>query len=134
MKKNKLVLAFIPLFILALVLTVLPFNLVQAGLWDMQDDTLSKIETTFEDVGTTDDPEELVVEIIKVFLGFIGLIAVIIIIWGGFRWMNAGGNDDELKKSKQIIIRALIGLAIIIASYAITEFTVYLMEDALDGW
>ncbi len=99
----------------------------------MQGETLGEIETTFETVGTTDEPEKLIVEVIKIFLSFVGIIAVAILIWVGFRWMNAGGNDEELRKSKQVIIRALIGLAIIIASYAITEFAIYMIEDALDG-
>ena len=134
MKKNNLILAIISFFIFAFIFTLLPNYSAQAGLWDMQKDTLGEIETTFENVGTTDDPEEIVIEVIKIFLGFVGLIVIVILIWGGFRWMNAGGNDEELKKSKQVITRALIGLVIIIASYAITEFIVYLTEDILDGW
>ena len=83
MKKNNLILALISLFVFALIVTILPLNIAQAGLWDMQGETLGEIETTFETVGTTDKPEELVVEVIKLFLGFVGLIAIAILIWGG---------------------------------------------------
>ena len=134
MKKNSLILAFISLFIFAFIATILSPSIAQAGLWDMQDGTLGEIKTTFESVSTTDEPEELAIEVIKLFLGFVGLIAIAILIWGGFRWMNAGGNDEELRKAKQTVIRALIGLAIILASYAIAELTVYFVEDAFDGW
>ncbi|MEA3449721.1 MAG: hypothetical protein U9Q85_01965 [Patescibacteria group bacterium] len=134
MKKNRLILAFIYLSMFAFIAIALPVNIARAGLWDMQNDTLSQIETTFKDVTPTDEPEKIIVEVIKIFLGFVGLITVAILIWGGFRWMNAGGNDDELGKAKKTIIRALIGLAIIIASYSILQITIYLFEDAIDGW
>jgi hypothetical protein len=134
MKKNKLVLVIFPFIVFGLILLIIPFSSVQAGLWDMQQEALGETGTTFDAIGETDDPGALVVEIIKIFLGFIGLIVIVILIWGGFRWMSAGGNDDDVRQAKKIVIRAVIGLAIIIASYAITEFVAYFIEDALDGW
>jgi len=39
--------------------------------------------------------DDAIVGLINVALGFLGLIAVIIILIGGFRWMTAGGNEDD---------------------------------------
>lgn len=62
--------------------------------------------------------------IINVLLGFLGIIAVLIILYGGFVWMTAGGSEDKVKKAQQIIVAGAIGLAIILSAYAITNFVI----------
>lgn len=62
--------------------------------------------------------------IINVLLGFLGILAVIIIIYGGFVWMTAGGEEPKVKKAQQIIVAGAIGLAIILSAYAITSFVI----------
>lgn len=69
-------------------------------------------------------------KLINVALGFLGIIAVIIILYGGFKWMTAGGNDEKVGEAKRLIIAGIIGLAIILASYAITTFVLQSLIDA----
>lgn len=68
------------------------------------------------------DPRVIVVNIIKLFLGFLGLFAVIMIMYAGFLWMTAGGNSDKIDTAKAIIKNAFIGILIILSSYAIVSF------------
>ena len=63
-------------------------------------------------------------------LGFLGLIAVIIILYGGFRWMTAGGNEDAVKKAKHTLMAGIIGLVIIMAAWGIARFVISLMPTA----
>lgn len=63
-------------------------------------------------------------QLIKVALGFLGVIAVVIILLGGFKWMTAGGNDDKVGEAKRLIIAGIIGLAIILSAYAIASFVI----------
>lgn len=60
--------------------------------------------------------------IVNVALSLLGIIFVVLIIVGGFKWMTAGGNEEEVKKASQYIKRAIIGLIITLSSYAIWEF------------
>lgn len=60
--------------------------------------------------------------IVQTILGFLGLLAVLLVLWAGFLWMTAGGNEDQIAKAKSILIAALIGLLIILSAYAITTF------------
>ena len=60
--------------------------------------------------------------VIKVVMGFLGVIAVLIILWGGFIWMTAMGEPDKIEKAKNMIKAGVIGLVIIFASYAIASF------------
>lgn len=66
--------------------------------------------------------ETVVAGIIKVFLGLLGIIFVILIILAGFNWMTAGGDEAKIEKAKKLMSRAIIGLIIIVAAYAITKF------------
>lgn len=68
------------------------------------------------------DLQDTIAQLINVALGFLGIVAVIIILFGGFKWMTAGGNDEKVGEAKRLIIAGIIGLAIILSAYAITTF------------
>ncbi|MFA5359821.1 MAG: pilin [Patescibacteria group bacterium] len=68
------------------------------------------------------DPRDIAASVINVILGFLGIVAVIIILLGGFKWMTAGGNEDKVGEAKKLITAGIIGLVIIVASFAIATF------------
>ncbi len=68
--------------------------------------------------------QQTVTTIIRTFMGLLGLIAVILILYGGFMWMTAAGNEEKVTKAKQIIISGIIGLLIIASAYAIASFVI----------
>ncbi len=71
--------------------------------------------------------------LIRVALGFLGVVAVVIILLGGFKWMTAGGNDEKVGEAKRLIIAGIIGLAIILSAYAIASFVVSSLVGATTG-
>lgn len=76
---------------------------------------------------------ETVINIIKWLIGFIGIVAIVMILYGGVRWMTAGGSVDKLTKAKKVIINATIGLMICILSYAIVYFIAFQLSDEIFG-
>ncbi|MDD4901602.1 MAG: pilin [Patescibacteria group bacterium] len=60
--------------------------------------------------------------IITAVLGLLGVIFIALLIYAGFQWMTAEGNEEKIDKAKQTITRAIIGLVIVIAAYSITYF------------
>ncbi len=62
--------------------------------------------------------------VIKILLTAVGIIVVVLVVYAGFLWMTAGGNEDQVKKAKQWLINAVIGLALIMAAYAISDFAI----------
>ena len=68
------------------------------------------------------DPRLIAATIINVFLGFLGIIAVVLIIWAGFNWMTAAGNEEKIDKAKDTLTAAVIGLIIILAAWGISTF------------
>lgn len=57
--------------------------------------------------------------IVNVFLGFLGIIFVGLIIYAGYLWMNARGNEEDVKKAKDTMRMAIIGLIIVVSAWAI---------------
>jgi hypothetical protein len=62
--------------------------------------------------------------IVRALLSFIGVIIVVIVIYSGFLWLTAGGKEDQVKKAKDWLINAVIGAAIVLSAYAITDFVI----------
>ncbi len=67
------------------------------------------------------DARTFVTNILRWALTFLGLICVIMIIYGGFLYITAAGEEDKAKKGRTIILYCVIGIAIIAASYAIVN-------------
>jgi len=70
------------------------------------------------------DIRETVGSVIRAFMGLLGIVAVLLILYGGFKWMTAGGNEEQVGEAKKIIISGVIGLIIIMSAYAIATFVV----------
>ncbi len=62
--------------------------------------------------------------IIKAILGMLGVVFLCLMVYAGFTWMTAAGEPDKVKKAKSLITNSIIGLIIVMASYAITLFVV----------
>ena len=72
----------------------------------------------------TRDVRETIASIIRVAMGLLGIVAVGIILIGGFTWMTAGGNEDKVGEAKKWIFSGVIGLAIILSAYALANFII----------
>lgn len=74
--------------------------------------------------------ENTIGNLIRTVIQFLGIVAVVIVLYGGFRWMTASGNDEKVAQAKKILIAGLIGLAIVLLSLAITNFAISSILDA----
>ena len=72
----------------------------------------------------TRDIREGAMAIVSVLLGFLGIVAIIIILYGGFVWLTAAGNEEKVAQAKKIISAGIIGLVIIFVSYALATFVI----------
>jgi hypothetical protein len=72
----------------------------------------------------TNELRATVAKIINVALSFVGVIVLVIILYGGFLWMTAGGNEEKVGEAKKWIYGGIIGLVIILCSYAIAQFVI----------
>lgn len=72
-------------------------------------------------IGEVTGPE-LIGRIIKTVLGVVGALALAMFVFGGFTWLTSGGSPDKIKKGKDILMWAVIGLVIIFTSYTLVDF------------
>lgn len=68
--------------------------------------------------------------IINVALSLLGIVSVVIILAGGFKWMTAGGSEEKTTEARKLIFNGVIGLAIIMSAWAITTFVLSKLSAA----
>ncbi len=66
----------------------------------------------------------IVANIIRIALGLLGIVVLGLILYAGYLWMTAGGNEDQIATAKKFLINAVIGLAIILSAYSIVSFVI----------
>lgn len=60
--------------------------------------------------------------IINVGLGFLGVIAVVIVLQGGFKWMLSQGSIEKIDEAKKLIGAGIVGIAIVLAAFSLASF------------
>jgi hypothetical protein len=121
------------LTVLALFIFVLP---AKAGPFDFSDDSTGPYLGLEYGQATglgSSDIRFTTANIIGVALGLLGTICVVLMLYAGFKWMMAGGNEENVKEAQNIIKYAVIGLIIILSAYAITKFVMLNLFKATTG-
>ena len=87
-----------------------------------------------EGIGLSDtDPRIIIARVIRVILGFLGIIALVLILYAGWMYMMSGGAPDKIEKAKKILSSAAIGLVIILSAFAIASFILNYLNVATQG-
>lgn len=99
----------------------------------------AQVESGLNAVGETivleaNDPRVIAARIINIFLGLVGIILVSLILYAGFLWMTSGGDPEKIERAKAYIRNSIIGLVIVLSSWAIATFVInQLLEATGDG-
>lgn len=75
--------------------------------------------------------ESLIARIIEYVLGLIGTISLLLFIYGGMIWMTSAGSSDKVKKGRDIIVWAVIGMAVVFMSYIAVKFIIQGLQGTL---
>ena len=81
----------------------------------------------------TQSLQATITSIIRVALSLLGIVALVIVLMGGFKWMTAGGSEDKVKEAKRLIFQGIIGMAIVLSAFAITTFVVESLTTAVSN-
>ncbi|MBU2566836.1 pilin [Patescibacteria group bacterium] len=79
------------------------------------------------------DLPTMIGRIINIALGFIGILLLVYLVYGGFLWMTSGGSDEGVKKAQTMIKNAVIGLVIVVAAFAISNFVLLSLVNVTTG-
>ncbi|MDD5726665.1 MAG: hypothetical protein PHC53_04675 [Patescibacteria group bacterium] len=77
--------------------------------------------------------EQAIGQIIGSVMGLVGSILFVYMLYGGFRWMVAGGDAAAVGKAQAIIRNAIIGIAIIIFAYTLSNYVVGVLTNTASG-
>ena len=97
--------------------------------------SLEDIEDIYGEILTVDsDLRTFVIRIVNFLLGFLGLFAVVIVIYGGTLYVASGGDEEKTTKGKKAITYATIGIIIVVGAYAFVNTLIKgITEDDVAG-
>ena len=123
-KLNKIIFFFLLIFIINL----FAINIVKAYFFDPGTDARNYFDLMGEygfdrDASTAPMPLKLfILLVINYALGFLAILFIGLIIFGGYYWMFSGGNEQRIATAKKILLNSIIGVVIILLAAAITHF------------
>ncbi|OGY41257.1 MAG: hypothetical protein A2Y67_02250 [Candidatus Buchananbacteria bacterium RBG_13_39_9] len=122
MKTEKFLIYFFVFgLLLSLAINFLPALTSAAG-----PDFSGQVTTFAGDVGYsgTDTLQGRIALIVKALLTLIGIVFLVLIIYGGFQWMTSMGSKDKIDTARKMIVAAAIGLIIVFLAYTISNFVI----------
>jgi len=87
-------------------------------------DTLPKPAATYS-------PAETVGKVLNLFFGFIAILAVSFIMYGGFLWVTSGGEQDKAKKAQGLLVDAAVGLAVLGMVWALSWLIIKTLAEKI---
>lgn len=97
------------------------FNMIPVAGAQSMLSTGDNIGAVSQATGGETDLRELIKTLINYALGFLGLFAVIMVIYGGFLYVSSAGDEEKVGKGKNIILYAVIGIIIILLSFVLVN-------------
>lgn len=78
-------------------------------------------------------PEELYGRIIYAFLSTVGMAALVMFVVGGYFLLTSAGNPEKIKKGKETMVWAAIGVALTLSSYIILRYIIQAITKTAGG-
>ncbi|HNU81331.1 MAG TPA: pilin [bacterium] len=97
--------------------------LAQSGKSDNKTPTSVSITNPLA-AGGIDSFQTLIGRAINSILGVVGSLALVMFVYGGLLWMTSGGSNEQVKKGRDILIWATVGLVIIFSAYGLVRFVI----------
>jgi len=133
LKNSKKIIVSLLIFILIGFFSLVPITAFALNLKDAfqvnnnnAEDPLDKVaQEAGYDVNNADNKVDVLVStIINIALSLLGVIFLALMVYGGYLWMTARGNEQQAEKARNLITAAVIGVVIVVAAYAITWFII----------
>jgi cytochrome bd-type quinol oxidase subunit 2 len=115
-----LIISFLTIFLVQVFFSFAQINKA----FDVSDSSTSTYATFIKDSPNIKkrNINEIIYSSLNMFFSLLGVIFLILVIYGGAKWMTSRGNQEEIKKAKNILISSIIGLLIVLVAYALTWF------------
>lgn len=84
----------------------------------------SKTEEMPESLFGEDGSEGIFKKVVNIMLFVIGAVAVIMLIYGGVKYVTSGGAQDKVAEAKNTILYAIVGIVVALLAFAVVNFVV----------
>ncbi|HEX3568541.1 MAG TPA: pilin [Candidatus Saccharimonadales bacterium] len=91
---------------------------------------LSTDQTSCTTTSGTNRIQSIVTDVVNIFSVIVGIVSVIMIIWGGFKYITSGGDSGNISAAKNTIVYALIGLVVVALAQFIVQFVLNKVTNA----
>ncbi len=81
-----------------------------------------------DDTASSSDLRDTIRRILNVILGFLGIITVVMVIYGGFVWLTAAGNEDAVGKGRHTLLWAALGAILIGIAWTVSSYILSVAE------
>ena len=119
---NKIVIAVISLAIAASGLIGVPVFAATSDTVDCPDDLPNHELICASSAGGESKLINTVSNVLMAIYGIVGVLAVVMIVVGGVKYMTSQGDPGKIQSAKNTIMYSIIGLVIVLAAFAITNF------------
>jgi len=120
-------------FLRSLVVFVFTFFLIGGPVLAQTNTASQNLQTIGSTAGVTTSLPDLIGRIIYILLGTLGVVFLGILLYAGYLWMTAGGEEKKTAEAKNWIKNAVIGLIIIASAFAITNFIMSQLQAVIEG-
>ncbi len=114
---KKIVLTFLSIIFLATT-----FSIIVPAFNDVANEASAQTNVKLDNPLGETNPAVITQKVITAILGLTGVLALLAFIAGGLMWMTSGGSPEKVKKGRDILVWAVLGLAIIFSSYTILKY------------
>ena len=113
---------FASIFLISIFAFIFSFNsvLAQTGTGGTNSPTVAT--TLTNPLGSVSTPQALIGTVINSILGIVGSIALLFFVYGGLIWMTSSGNAEKVKKGRDTLVWAAVGLVVIFSAYGLTRY------------
>lgn len=73
--------------------------------------------------------ENMIGNTIKVAISFVGVLLLAYVLYAGYIWLTSNGDSKKTEQAIKILRTAIVGMIIILAAYAITDFVLARLSD-----
>jgi len=81
-----------------------------------------------DDTVSSSDLRDTIRRLLNVILGFLGIITVVMVIYGGFIWLTAAGNEDAVGKGRHTLLWAALGAILIGIAWTVSSYILSVAE------
>jgi len=94
----------------------------------------AQVRTNFSGIALgSRSPVEIALSLISWFLGILAILAVLLVLYGGFLWLFSQGDEEKIQKAKDVLKNALIGMVIILSAWGIVLYVLSVLIGVTGG-